>query len=286
MKIANANFKYIRTEKFDLNQHDFGEMLGIKRGTVGSYEEGRADVQMEVMQKLVKAYNAEFSPKITLDILVNHDLRQGDLFDTDMETDNTQPGAADLQGKNLEIRTLTISVDDTGKENIEYVDAENAEARAGYLNGYADKEFISELPKFRLPFLPDNATYRAFKIKGDSMQPLPSGSIVIGEFVQDWETLKSGDTYVIISLNEGIVYKRVTNLLKKRGVLLLSSDNPAYDPYVINALEIVEVWKAKAFIINDTYIGDSLWERLFAEIATLRAEVKRLKGTDKNDLLN
>lgn len=118
------------------------------------------------------------------------------------------------------------------------------------------------------------------------MLPLPSGSIVIGEYTQDWESLKSGDTYIIISQNEGIVYKRVTNLLQKRGVLLLSSDNPTYEPYVINALEIVEVWKAKAFIINDTYIGDSLWEKLFAEIAALRAEVKRLKGNDNYDLPN
>ncbi|QQS29442.1 MAG: helix-turn-helix domain-containing protein [Sphingobacteriales bacterium] len=285
MKIANANFKYIRTEKFDLNQADFGAMLGIKRGAVGSYEEGRADVQMDVMLKLVKLYNSTFFPKINLDVLVNHDLRQGDLFDTSTNQ-YTQPGAADLKGKNLDVRTLTISTDEAGKENIEYVDAESAQASAGYLNGYADTEFISSLPKFRLPFLPDNSTYRAFKIKGDSMLPLPSGSIVIGEYTQDWESLKSGDTYIIISQNEGIVYKRVTNLLQKRGVLLLSSDNPTYEPYVINALEIVEVWKAKAFIINDTYIGDSLWEKLFAEIAALRAEVKRLKGNDNYDLPN
>lgn len=283
MKVTNINFKFIRTEKFAINQTEFAAMLDITRGKVGSYEEGRADVPVDVMQKLVKLYNATFLPNITLDILVDHDLRQGDLFYTDVN--QTQPGSADLQGKNLEVRNLLITTDEAGKENIEFVDAENVKASAGYLNGYADREFIANLPKFRLPFLPENATYRAFKIKGDSMMPLPSGSIVIGEYIQDWETLKSGDTYIIISKNEGIVYKRVTNLLKQRGVLLMTSDNPTYEPYVIGALDIVEVWKAKAFIINDTYLGDSLWERLFAEIASLRAELKRLKNPDSKDNL-
>jgi len=283
MKIPNNNVKFIRTEKFDLSQTEFADLLGITRGKVGSYEENRADVPVDLMQKLVKLYNTTFVPPISIDILINHDLRQGDLFSTD--GNHAQPGSADLQGKNLEVRNLVITTTETGKENIEFVDAENVKASAGYLNGYADREFIANLPKFRLPFLPDNATYRAFKIKGDSMQPLPSGSIVIGEYVQDWENLKSGDTYIVISKNEGIVYKRVTNLLKQRGVLLMVSDNPAYEPYAIGALEIVEIWKAKAFIINDTYLGDSLWERLFAEIASLRAELKRLKKPDDKDNL-
>ncbi len=178
-------------------------------------------------------------------------MSQGDLFDTNIYAGNTQPGAADLQGKNLDVRTLAISTDDTGKKNIEYV---AIEAHAGYTNGYGDLDYISELPKFRLPFLPLDGTYRAFKIKGDSMNPLPSGSVVIGENVRDWKTLKSGDTYVIITRNDGIVYKRVTNLLQQgESVLLLNSDNPDYDSYTINASEIVEVWKARTFIIDNPY---------------------------------
>ncbi|HRK26002.1 MAG TPA: helix-turn-helix domain-containing protein [Chitinophagales bacterium] len=284
MKIANLNLKYIRTEKFKLNQTEFGKMLDVKRGTIGSYEEMRADVPPETMQKLVKLYNATFSPKISVDILLEHDLRQGDLFTPDDTT--TPPGAADLQGKNLHVqRNLVISTDESNREFIEYVDAESAQASAGYLAGYDNHEFIASLPKFRLPFLPENATYRAFKIKGDSMLPLPTGSIVVAEYIDNWENIKSGDTYIVISQHEGIVYKRVTNLLKQRGVLLLSSDNTIYEPYIIGGLEIKEVWKAKAFIINDTYVGDSLWERLFAELAHLRAEVKRLKG-NHDELVN
>ena len=47
------------------------------------------------------------------------------------------------------IRILSISVDQQDRENIELVPVK---ASAGYLNGYADPEFISDLPKFHLPF--------------------------------------------------------------------------------------------------------------------------------------
>ena len=51
--------------------------------------------------------------------------------------------------------------------------------------------------------------YRAFEIVGDSMLPTPSGSVIVGEKVDDLEEVKSNQTYVVVSRNEGIVYKRV-----------------------------------------------------------------------------
>jgi len=60
--------------------------------------------------------------------------------------------------------------------------------------------------------------------------------------------LKDGKTYVLVTRNEGIVYKRVFNHIRDRGVLSLVSDNKKYKPYSIDPMEIHEAWVAKAYI--------------------------------------
>src|SRR5690606_681388 len=121
-------------------------------------------------------------------------------------------------------------------------------AAAGYLNGYSDPEYIEELPKFQLPVLPKNATYRAFEINGDSMLPLQSGTIVIGKYVESARDIKNGKTYVLVTQKEGVVYKRVFNYLEENGKLFLVSDNTQYSPYEISGEEVLELWEARAYI--------------------------------------
>jgi len=163
----------------------------------------------------------------------------------------------DLLSKNLESKThldskleeksplkvLSITVDSENRENIEWVPLK---ASAGYLNGFADTEFMSTLSKFQLPMLKEG-TYRAFEIKGDSMLPLLSGTFIIGEYVEDWKYIKDGETYIILSREEGIVYKRVFRDEKNKSLKLVS-DNITYEPYSVPAQEILEIWKAKAYI--------------------------------------
>ena len=95
--------------------------------------------------------------------------------------------------KNFEI---SWSTDNAKKENIELI---NQKASAGYLNSYSDFEFIENLPKFQLPFLNFSGTHRAFEIKGDSMLPLTSGSIVIGKFIEDLSFVKDGNCLLYTS---------------------------------------------------------------------------------------
>jgi hypothetical protein len=43
------------------------------------------------------------------------------------------------------------------------------------------------------------------------MLPIPDGSWVTGEFVQDWHDIISGKAYVVFTINDGIVFKVVEN---------------------------------------------------------------------------
>jgi phage repressor protein C with HTH and peptisase S24 domain len=118
-------------------------------------------------------------------------------------------------------------------------------AAAGYLAGYADSEFIDELNTFTLPMLA-GGNYRAFEIIGDSMMPTPSGSIIVGEKVENnIEFIKNNQAFIVVSRNEGIVYKRIVKSNKVKGKLTLVSDNPQYQPYQINADDVIELWQAQ-----------------------------------------
>ena len=235
MTLISDNIKYLR-KKTGATQEQFSRMIGIKRSLVGAYEEGRADPRITNLIKMAEIFD------LSVDMLINTDVTK--LSDEQLSFNKNSRGS----------EILAITVDDKGNENIELVPHKVA---AGYLNGYADPEYIKELPKFHLPMLPQNATYRAFEIKGDSMLPLLSGTIIIGEYVDNLKYIKSGKTYILVTRKEGVVYKRVFNYLEEKRKLFLVSDNGQYTPYEIEAEEVVEVWASKAYISAQFPDGES-----------------------------
>jgi len=103
----------------------------------------------------------------------------------------------------------------------------------------------------QLPFLSKDKKYRAFQIEGDSMLPVPSGSYIIGEFVQDWTMVKSGTACIVLTKNDGIVFKVVYNeLVENKGFLLVSS-NPVFEPYQVKVDDIIEIWKFVTLISSE-----------------------------------
>lgn len=264
LDIVNKNIKYIR-KLSNLTQEQFAKELGIKRSSLGAYEEGRARPNQTIITEVAKKYN------MTLDQLLTEDMSEAataSLFNSKGDK------SATFSGKKM--RVLAVTVDSDDRQNIEMVPVK---ARAGYLEGYADPEYLQDLPRFRLPFLPQG-TYRAFEIQGDSMLPLTPGSIVVGEYVEDWYGIKNGDTYVIISKNDGVVYKRVTNNINRDGTFSLLSDNLAYPVYEINADNVMEVWKAKAFISKD--LPES--NMSIAKVSSIVMDLQKQVGSLRNEL--
>ncbi|MBO9621080.1 MAG: S24 family peptidase, partial [Niabella sp.] len=149
-------------------------------------------------------------------------------------------------------------------------------AAAGYLNGYADHEFIDELNTFTLPMV-SGGNYRAFEIIGDSMLPTPSGSIIVGEKVEGLESVKNNTACIVVSKNDGIVYKRIQKNGKTKNKLMLLSDNPTFQPYSIFSEDVLEMWEAQ-FIISKTNTTQS-WNvgQLVNIVADLQQEVAGMK---------
>ena len=252
----NENIRYLR-KQLGLTQDQFAQQLDIKRSLVGAYEEGRAEPRLELLQKMATI------AALSVDILIGRDISQ----------------LKEYEKKSLRSKeVLVITVDDHNRENIELVPQK---AAAGYLNGYADPEYIRELPRFKLPIL-TQGTYRAFEITGDSMLPILPGTIVIGEWVENFQDLKNGKPYVLVTQREGIVYKRVFNYLQENGKLFLVSDNRQYAPYQIDAAEVIEAWGAKAYIslqFPDANTKNEMSiEQLSGVVMELQQELQSLKA--------
>jgi len=229
MHYLAQNLKYLRLKK-GLSPSELAHESGIDASSLSAYEENRSTPELKILLKF-----SEFFSR-SLDDLVNMDMQSQD-----------KEIRQDTKGKKL--RILPIAVDDQNEELITLV---QDKASAGYPNGYHQSEFIGELPKFRMPFseLAENKSYRVFQIEGDSMLPVPSGSYLISEYVQDWELIRNGSCHILVTSDEGIVYKRIEKNLKNNE-FILHSDNSDYSSYEIDLNEVLEVWKALGFVSFD-----------------------------------
>lgn len=256
------NIKFLRKRR-QRTQGEVADAVGLKRSTLSGYENGVAQPGIEALLALSKYFG------IAIDTLVRQDLSAL----SDYQLSELERGV-DIYVRGSQLRVLATTVNDDNEENIELV---QEKARAGYTQGFADPEFIKELPTFQLPFLPRERKYRTFQIKGDSMLPIPEGSWVTGEFVQDWHQIKNNAAYIILTLDDGIVFKIVTNQLQTHQRLKLYSLNPEYAPYELPVEEIKEVWK----FVN--YISATLPEPiikkddLVSTIAAMRKDIMQLK---------
>jgi transcriptional regulator with XRE-family HTH domain len=230
------NIRFLRKRK-KRTQDEVAHALDLKRSTLSGYENKVAEPDLHTLVKFSDYFN------ISADVL----LRENLIRYSEREIQMLESGSdAYIKGSNL--RVLSYTVQDDNEENIELV---NDKAKAGYTRGYADPDFIRELPSFRLPFLSSNRTYRTFQITGDSMLPIPSGSWVTGEYVQNWQAVKDGTAVIVLTLNDGIVFKIMENHLKDKKEIKLHSLNPEYQAYSIAAEDIREIWKFVHYISPD-----------------------------------
>ncbi|HYV93216.1 MAG TPA: LexA family transcriptional regulator [Chitinophagales bacterium] len=235
--IFNTNIKILRTRR-NKTQDTVSRELSMSRSTLNSYENG--SVKNPTLDALL-GFSRYF--KVSIDTLVKIDLSKLSQFQlSELERGH------DVFVTGSKLRVLATTVDSSNKENIEVVPLK---AKAGYKNGYADPDYIKKLPTFQLPILFNDRKYRMFQIEGDSMLPIPDKSFVIGEYVENWYDIKNGSAYILLTKDDGIVFKIVTNELKRRKKLVLHSLNPEYKPCELEVQDVKEVWKFCNYISSE-----------------------------------
>ena len=260
--VFGSNIKLLRTRR-GRSQEEVAIALEVKRSIYSGYENGSAEPPFDLLVRISEYY------KVSIDKLLRDDLTAL----TESQIGIVERGGdVDMNGRRL--RVLATTVDKQDRENVELVPEK---AKAGYALGYADPEYISILPTFQMPFLARDRKYRTFQISGDSMPPVADGSWVTGEYVQNWQGIRDGQPYIVITKDDGIVFKVAYNQLKEKGTLLLCSTNPLYSPYEVQVANVLEVWKFVHFISAELPEPNMSRDELARSVVELRKEVGQLR---------
>nr|WP_315155746.1 helix-turn-helix domain-containing protein [uncultured Flavobacterium sp.] len=251
MSLFSDNIKALRA-KHKISQEKVAESLVITRGRYAKYEEGAAEAPYEILKKIAQYY------QISIDLLLSVDVRKIEI-----------QALLKLENNRL---ILPIQVDQFGENQIEVV---TQKVKAGYLSGYSDPEYIEQLQQISLPFL-GNGKHRGFPVEGDSMPPHQDGDIIVGRYIENLGEVTDGKTYIFITRNEGMVYKRLNKNIKN--ALVLSSDNFFYPAYEVKASDILEIWEYQCNIGRSDNKTESLEsvaiKNMFVELKNDMKEVK------------
>ncbi len=258
----SQNIKLLRKRK-GRTQDELANYLGMFRSTLSGYENEVAKPSVEILNTFSEYFN------IAIDTLIKIDLSAL----PESQISQLERGY-DVYFKGNKIRVLASTVGIDNEENIELVPEK---AKAGYTGGFADPEYIKVLPTFRLPFLSKEKKYRTFQISGDSMLPIPDGAYVTGEYVQNWHNIKSGRPYIVLTIDDGIVFKIIENNIDTKASLKLISLNTEYKPYNIEINKIREIWSFVNYISSDLPKANQPKDDLITIIKELKAEVKAIQ---------
>lgn len=258
MSIFSGNMRYLRG-KLILSQQKVADDLLITRGRYGKYEDDAAEPPLEILIKISKYYN------ISIDLLLTINVSKFSIDEMIELPDNRI--------------VLPIRVDQDGNNEIEIIPQK---ASMGYLNGYGDPEYIESLEIISLPFL-KGGKFRAFPADGDSMPPYKNGTYIVGKYVENLSDLKTDRTYVFITANDGISYKRFQ--FHEADGIWVKADNQFYDPYKIPLPEIKEIWEFACSINTKEYEPDEFAEHHIQNFITeIKTDIKHIKDRmeDKN----
>lgn len=128
-------------------------------------------------------------------------------------------------------------------------------AEAGYLSGYNDPQYLDDLEKYSV--IVDRhhrGVYRAFSVRGDSMDDgtnlaIMAGDIVLGRQVESvlWNSrfhLHDWEDFIIVH-REGVIAKRILKHDVEKGTILLHSLNPdkgKYPDFEMPLEDVMEVY--------------------------------------------
>jgi len=264
MSIFSDNLKALRGES-GLKQTEIAELVGITSSTWSNYEVGKTEPNIESLAKIATALG------VSVDTLINRDvsLIAKTLIKNKGQNQSLNQSPNASLNRVEETKAIysrvpkVVTVAEDGKDNVVMVPLR---ARAGYLAGYEDPEYIQTLPTFKLPGF-NVGTFRAFEIYGHSMVPtFQESDIIMSRFVENFNEIRDDRVYIIVSKREGVVAKRVINRVKIEGKLILNSDNQRhpgeYPPLIVDPEDILEIWYAVAFFSRQMRSPKETYARL------------------------
>jgi DNA-binding XRE family transcriptional regulator len=292
----SSNLIYLREIKGE-TQEETATALDISRSTYVNYETSPQKPKADICLKIIGHFDISFEDLMLVDLSKGKDGKKKDKQKNrqkgkDLGKDLGKDNASETQiigsvlvpdsvGLSMQRAPKVITLDTSGRENMVMVPVR---ARAGYLNGYGDVEYIEKLPAFRLPGF-TNGTFRIFEVEGLSMYPtFDDKDLIITRFVEDMRQITNDRIHVVVTKNDGVVVKRVLNRIETEGKLILKSDNikdrQDYPTMIVDIDEILEVWYGVSFMSRFMRAPGEIYTRLI----DLEARFTLMEDTVKKSL--
>jgi transcriptional regulator with XRE-family HTH domain len=286
MNYLAKNLTFLRKRE-ELKQAEMQEKTGVKRQTWSNWENEVAQPSVEDISLVAQFFGVTIDDLIKVDMENVHPMGTDDSGKKAQKSLPKSPPNSPPNGEKLPAATVSrmpkvVTVDSTGLDNIVLVPSR---ARAGYLAGHEDPEFIQTLPSYRLPGL-SHGTFRMFEVHGHSMVPtFHDSDTIICRFVENLLEIRDDRIFVVVTKADGIVVKRVVNRIQRDGKLILNSDNQRhageYPPIVVDPEDVLEIWYAWAYMSRQMRPPGEMYARLIdleTRMTLIEQKDKKLKG--------
>ncbi|MEJ7610630.1 MAG: helix-turn-helix domain-containing protein [Ferruginibacter sp.] len=226
----------------DLSSRKYAVKANIDPSQYNKIEKGELPLTKNILKKLVDTYGIKkdsilFGGIVPQDTPNKHEAVE--IKGAHNENILTTPGITPLPGGKFLMNTPLVPV----------------KAYAGYLTGWGDEEYISELPIH--PIIVDKAhrgEYISFEVKGDSMDDGTANAIQEGDIITGrrldrahWRSklhLKKFSDFVIVSMN-GIVVKEIIDHNTDTGILVchsLNNDKKQYPDFDLSFDKVIQIF--------------------------------------------
>jgi transcriptional regulator with XRE-family HTH domain len=295
MRQINRNIKHLR-KSMRLTQDKFAVLVGIKRASVGSYEEDRAIPPADILGKIALACNVSVDellyqkmdrqerfieqnlPKKILEEtrpIPNQKQEIDPLFaslplfqfaEPKVEPRIEQKNTAPIYPKFDEIKTEpTRKSSSFLKDSIPYVSF--SQIRKFTRETDLDS-FGSTLPVLNFPFIPFTENTWAFDAPEDFVM---TESVIISALLADYQSIKDGENYLIFFKNGEYLYRRIYNQIRLKGILLTNSDKSGIPSEEFRIENILYLFQPLSYISNSMPKPE-------AEVDAIRKKINELSN--------
>ena len=232
MTYIGKNIKKIRSVK-KISQTQFADIFYLNRGSVGAYEEGRAEPKLDTIIQIANYFG------ISIDLLLNKELHMNDLFSLNILNEKLD------KAHHFEVPTKTYRKGGIGLIAInDYIE---------YIVNCNNKDYLMNLTYIELP-VNFKGESRAFELNGSEMEyhqnGLHHGDILLCKRVKKESTLQLHKIYTLV-LSDKIITRRLKQSVKNE--LILISDDPNYETITIIRKDVIELWEVKG--VYSTYLN-------------------------------
>ena len=225
MTYIGKNIKKIRSVK-KISQAQFAKIFDLNRGSIGAYEEGRAEPRIDTIVQIANYFS------LSIDLLLNKELQVNELL------------SLNILNEKLDIaHRLKKPVKAYRKGGIGLVYVKNY---LEYIVNLNNKDYLLQLPYVELP-VNFKQEARAFELNGSEMEyhqnGLHHGDILLCQRTKlDSDIFPLNKVCTVVVKNE-IVTRRLVEV--KQDKLRLNSDNPNCESIHFKIKDIVELWEVK-----------------------------------------